>query len=59
MMNVKMMMAMYVKKHQTTQTSAFDILLDWITIPSVDQTVSVQVLLQYWKRMNSSNMAWK
>jgi hypothetical protein len=56
---MKTIMATYTRKHQTTQTFAFDNLLDWIAIPSVDRTVFVQLLQQYSRQMNRINMAWK
>jgi hypothetical protein len=39
-----MMTPMYAKRHQTTWIFIFDILLDWIAVPSVDRIVSVQLL---------------
>jgi hypothetical protein len=58
MMNMKTMMAMYARRHRMTQISAYDSLLDWIAVPSVDQAVYVQLLMQQSRRMNRSNMAW-
>jgi hypothetical protein len=34
MMSVKTMMATYARKHQKTQTSTFNNLLDWIAVPT-------------------------
>jgi hypothetical protein len=46
MMNAKTMIAMYTRKHQTTWTSSFDILLDWIAISSVDKSISILLLMK-------------
>jgi hypothetical protein len=45
MMNMKTMMAIYARRHRTTQTSAYESLLDWIAVPSVDWAVYVQLLI--------------
>jgi hypothetical protein len=57
MINIKTMMAMYASKHQSTRTSAFDCLLDLIAVPFVDQTISIQILQWYLRRMNRRGKA--
>jgi hypothetical protein len=47
MMSMKTMMAMYARKYQTTQTSTFDNLWDWIVGPTIDQAVSIKLLYRY------------
>ena len=58
MMNMKTMMAMYAMRHQMTQTSAYDNLLDWIVVLSVDWAVYIQLPIQQSKLTNKNNMAW-
>jgi hypothetical protein len=50
---------MYVRRLLMIQTPSFDIFMDWIVIPSIDHIVSIQLLIEYWRRMNRSNMAQK
>ena len=41
MMNIKTMMAMYARRHQMIQTSAYNSLLDWIAVSSIDWAVYI------------------
>jgi hypothetical protein len=59
MMNFKTMMAMYTTRHHPTQTSSFDILMHWIVIPSIYYIVSVQLQMEYKRKLNRNNMARK